>query len=172
MIKTFLTADQHFGHEAILRYEKRPFKDLNDMDNGLIRNWNNTVGKHDRVFVLGDFSLYDMKNTKEILKSLNGIKFLIMGNHDELDIKSYVSAGFETVYDYPIIIDEFWILSHEPLYVNANMPYANIYGHVHTNTQYTDFGPQSFCVCVERTEYKPINFDIVKNKILKASGGI
>ncbi|MFR0986288.1 MAG: hypothetical protein ACLSFZ_06955 [Frisingicoccus sp.] len=57
-------------------------------------------------------------------------------------------------------IEGFWILSHEPLYINENMPYANIFGHVHGNPTYKDFCRQSICVCVERTDYRPISLRI------------
>lgn len=72
--------------------------------------------------------------------------------------------GFDSVVDYPLIYDGFFILSHEPVYVNENMPYANIYGHVHSNPSFNDFSERSACVCVERTAYMPILIDaVIKN---------
>ena len=52
------------------------------------------------------------------------------------------TVGFDIVCAYPIIIDEWFILSHEPLYTNTNMPYANIFGHVHGNPEYSNFSKQ------------------------------
>ena len=91
---------------------------------------------------------------------------MIKGNHDIKDNEEYRKCGFIEVYDMPIILDDFWILSHKPLYVNENMPYANIYGHVHANPTYKDASRQSVCVCVERTEYKPISFEEIQKKVL------
>ena len=80
-----------------------------------------------------------------------------MGNHDGYNIKKYYEAGFEKVYDKPIIYqDFFFILSHKPLYITENMPYVNIFGHVHNNPEYTDYTSNTFCVSCERINYKPI----------------
>ena len=46
-----------------------------------------------------------------------------------------------------------------------NMPYANIFGHVHANPIYKDFSEQSFCVSVERINYTPVSFDEIKRVI-------
>ncbi len=162
----YLIADTHFGDEAILRYENRPFQSVKEMDETLIRNWNSTVSPKDAVFVLGDFSAYDLKKTAAICQQLNGHKYLIMGNHDTASEHDYLACGFETVSRYPIIYEQFWMLSHEPLYINRNMPYANIFGHIHANPMYRTDSPQSFCVCVERIGYTPIGFDAVKKRVM------
>lgn len=117
------------------------------------------------MFVLGDFSAYGAEKTAEICARLNGRKILVTGNHDTEDIGTYLRCGFAEVSRYPIIYDNFWILSHEPMYVNTNMPYANLFGHVHANPIYADCSPQSFCVSVERTGYAPIEFAEIKRNI-------
>ena len=101
-----------------------------------------------------------------LCRSLNGRKTLVLGNHDTQSPEWYRECGFVEASAWPIIIDGFWILSHEPLYINENMPYANIYGHVHGNPTYKDFCRQSICVCVERTEYRPISFEEIRKKVL------
>jgi len=160
--RTFFIADTHFGDSNIIKYENRPFSDINEMEKIFIGNWNNIVEPQDKVFVLGDFSLYDKNKTAEICNRLKGRKTLVLGNHDEETPRYYMECGFEFVSEYPIILDDFWILSHEPMYVNDNMPYANIFGHVHSSKIYTDCTRQSFCACVERLEYKPVEFSRVK----------
>lgn len=158
----YFIADTHFGHANIIKYEKRPFASVSEMDKMLIQNWNNVVSESDEIFVLGDFSFYNKEKTKEILQQLNGKKTLIMGNHDTQPLDYYLECGFQDVNKYPIILDGFWILSHEPLYINDCMPYANIYGHVHANKTYTNYTNQSFCACVERIHYTPILFSKIK----------
>ena len=59
----------------------------------------------------------------------------------------------------PVIYKNFFMLSHEPLYINSNMPYANFYGHVHANPSYKDASKQSVCVSVERIDYTPVEFE-------------
>ncbi len=162
----YLIADTHFGDEAILRYENRPFARVEEMDEAIIRSWNNTVTPEDTVFVLGDVSAYDMEKTSEICHRLHGEKYLIMGNHDTAAESEYLACGFTQVSRYPIIFENFWMFSHEPLYINRNMPYANIFGHVHNNPMYRTDSPQSFCVCVERIGYTPIAFKEVKRRVM------
>ena len=48
------------------------------------------------------------------------------------------------------------MLSHEPLYICGSMPYANLYGHVHSSPTYRSVSSQSACVSVERINYTPI----------------
>lgn len=165
--KTFFIADTHFGHEAIIRYENRPFANAKEQEEQLIKKWNETVDDEDTVYVLGDFGLSDSKEeTRRVCQSLKGKKILILGNHDTQDPEWYRACGFAEASPWPIIFEGFWILSHEPLYINENMPYANIYGHVHANPTYKNYSRQSICVCVERTDYRPITFDEVRKKVL------
>ena len=50
--KVFFVADTHFGHEAMIRFENRPFKDIRDMEYQLIKNWNEIVAPEDRCLFL------------------------------------------------------------------------------------------------------------------------
>jgi calcineurin-like phosphoesterase family protein len=83
-MRTFFTADTHFGHAAILRMCERPFDTIDEHDRALIDNWNRVVGKDDRVFFLGDFVYRAAPNlARRIFDQLNGKeKHLIIGNHD------------------------------------------------------------------------------------------
>jgi calcineurin-like phosphoesterase family protein len=136
------------------------------MECQLIKNWNDTVSGDDTVYILGDFAFGDKDEVRRLCQSLNGRKILILGNHDTQPAGWYRNCGFDEASPWPVIIEGFWILSHEPLYINENMPYANIYGHVHGNPTYKDFCSQSICVCVERTGYRPIDFEDIKKKVL------
>ena len=160
----FFIADTHFGGEAIARYENRPFASIEEMDKKLIENWNHAVAKEDTVYVLGDFSDYeDEAKDRDILSQLNGTKILIMGNHDKhRKPEEWRRLGFAECSTWPILYKEFFLLSHEPLYINSNMPYANFFGHVHGNPSYTDHSEQSVCVSVERIGYRPVSFEQIK----------
>lgn len=166
MSKTFFIADTHFGDERIIKYENRPFENSKYMDEELVRRWNNTVSHDDSVYLLGDFGAEGYE--KEILSRLNGKIYLIKGNHDTKSNEEYRGFGFREVYDLPIILNGFWILSHDALYVNENMPYANLFGHVHNSPIIKDYSNQHYCVSVERTDYAPIDFDVIKRRIAEA----
>lgn len=169
MSKTFFIADTHFSDDNIRRYENRPFHNIKSMDEEMIGRWNAEVAQDDIVYVLGDFGAEG--HEESVLAQLNGVKYLVKGNHDTKCNAEYRQFGFEEVYDHPIIIDGFWILSHDALYVNSNMPYANLFGHVHNSPIVKDYSNQHYCVSVERINYTPIGFDIIKRKIKEASDG-
>lgn len=167
MSKTLFIGDTHFYHENIIKYANRPFDNAIVMNEALINNWNNRASKSDRVIVVGDFALANKNKIREITERLNGYKVLIMGNHDGYSPSFYREAGFEEVSRYPIILDSFWIVSHEPMFITESMPYANIFAHVHNNPEYTDYSSRSICVSVERPhmEYGPITFDKIKELV-------
>lgn len=165
--KIFLIGDTHFSHRNIIKYCNRPFKDVDDMNEQLIKNWNEVVGANDIVYVVGDFALCGKNKIIEICQRLNGRKRLIMGNHDQASIETYRQAGFEFIYNHPIILDGFFVVSHEPMVgFSPSTPFANIFAHVHDNPAYTDCSARSFCVSAERIAYAPIEFEIVK-KMMK-----
>lgn len=170
MPNIWMIGDPHFYHKNIIEYENRPFSSVDEMNNTLINNWNSRVKRRDKIFVLGDFCFGASSHAEEILRNLSGYKVLIMGNHDTLSPKSFLKAGFDEVYRHPIIYDGFYILSHEPMYVNSNMPYANIFAHVHSNPTYANYSKQTFCVSVERPDlmYYPIEFNRIK-KLMQQS---
>ena len=165
MKKRYFIADTHFGEERIRKYENRPFKNAEEMDSELVRRWNEKVSEDDLVYVLGDFGADGYE--AEILAKLNGEKILLKGNHDVKSNEEYRGFGFSEVYDVPVILDAFWILSHDALYVNENMPYANLFGHVHNSPIVKDYSKQHYCVSVERIDYTPISFDEIKETIYK-----
>lgn len=171
MSRIFVIADTHFGDKgAIIAYEGRPFADEHEMREQIIANWNQEVGPEDAVYHLGDVaSGLSFGALKDLLGRLNGRKYLVMGNHDRgLSVRQWMEAGFDEVYSLPVILDGFYILSHEPVYVNMASPYANVFGHVHSNPAYRDMSPCSFCACVERTGYRPVDFEAVKAGIRDA----
>ena len=162
-MKTFFIADTHFGDSAIIRYENRPFSSVREMDETMIARWNEAVGQDDIVYVLGDFGADGRE--REVLCALHGVKYLVKGNHDRKSNAEYRAFGFREVYDHPILLDTFWILSHDAVYVNTNMPYANLFGHVHNSPVIKDCSAQHFCVCVERIGYAPIALDRIRERI-------
>ncbi|MHB8919417.1 MAG: hypothetical protein ACYC3N_00080 [Halothiobacillus sp.] len=88
-MNNFFTADQHFGHTNILKYEAdarldeqgRTFVSVNHMDDAIVARWNAVVAPEDTVYALGDFS-YKMQTISDYLPRLNGQTILIVGNHD------------------------------------------------------------------------------------------
>lgn len=84
---SWFVSDTHFGHRGILspRMDRpRPFASIEQHDEVLISRWNDRVCKNDHVYHLGDFA-YGCSHSyaRQVFDRLNGIKFLIRGNHEE-----------------------------------------------------------------------------------------
>ena len=96
--EVYFTADTHFGHKNVIPYCKRPYADTVEMDEDLIKKWNETVGPNDIIYHLGDFAFAPQIRIREILARLNGWKVLIMGNHDKKTVTWWREAGFDEVF--------------------------------------------------------------------------
>ena len=80
----YFASDYHIGHQNVIRFDGRPFKDLQEMHLTLIENWNSVVQDEDIVFYLGDFAFKDRGEDVWFRKQLNGKIYFIMGNHDKV----------------------------------------------------------------------------------------
>lgn len=81
MSSVWVTSDTHFWHANIIHYCGRPFKEVTEMNEILIKNWNETVAPNEVVYHLGDFALA-ARAVETIVPRLNGRINLILGNHD------------------------------------------------------------------------------------------
>lgn len=90
MQKVFFTSDTHFFHKNILKHcplrkelcNALDENDISSWDDWMVDRWNKVIGKHDIVYIIGDFAFGSAELAKKILGKLNGKKFLILGNHD------------------------------------------------------------------------------------------
>lgn len=96
----WFTSDYHFSHANVIKYDKRPFTSVEEMDEALIDGWNAKVKDTDIVFYLGDLSFdRDFGRTQAIAKQLKGKIHFILGNHDDERVIRKLGV-FETVNDY------------------------------------------------------------------------
>lgn len=93
---TFFTSDWHIGHLNVLKFDNRPFKDLDHMHEYLVTQYNATVPEHGICFFLGDIGLGSGDTVRKVIERLNGTKVCILGNHDKNRIAMY-SYGFDVV---------------------------------------------------------------------------
>ena len=115
----YFTSDLHLNHQNILKYEplSRPFSTKEEMNEVIINNWNNKVSIEDTVYVLGDLSMGEVKNSIPLIKRLNGKIILIRGNHDnEKRLAAYKELGIE-IHDiaYLNYKGRFFIMCHFPI---------------------------------------------------------
>lgn len=131
------------------------------MHEELIKRWNSVVNKDDKVFIDGDFGFGTKEMMKDVFRKLKGNKVLIMGNHDRRkSISWWQDVGFKEVYKYPIIYNNHFILSHEPLQYVPN-GFLNIHGHMHSKSM--NDNKKYFNVSCERINYTPINFEEIRD---------
>lgn len=137
MSKNYYISDLHLGDLETLEIDERPFETLQEQNREIISNWNDKVNYDDIVYILGDFSEYNLNMTKDILTRLKGTKILLLGNHDDKIIyEQFVREGvIESIHDYLEIKDneQLVILCHYPIFSWKDKKKGSIhlYGHLH-----------------------------------------
>lgn len=186
---SFLVSDTHFGHAGVCRFLRddgtklRPWDDPDEMDEEMVKRWNETVRPNDKVYHLGDVVIN--RKALKTLSRLNGDKVLIKGNHDIFRLEEYTEY-FRDVRGYHVMNG--MILSHIPVSESSLGRFGtNIHGHLHYNRVkkprgvdvktgeilYSDIvDPRYYCVCVEHTDYRPVLFEEVIKRIVNEGGTV
>lgn len=179
--KIFFTSDTHFCHNNIIKFCKRPYKNTTEMDDDLIKKWNEKVHTDGIVFHLGDFCFAGSDKWFNIRHKLNGHIYLIRGNHDDHNMSQVMEKLFDGVY-YQMrlqIEDNTIYLNHYPFLCFAGTYRSKpnvwqLFGHVHSgpNSNGQDdkrlqyLFPTQYDVGVDNNGYYPISYEEVKTKIL------
>ncbi len=158
--EVYLTSDTHFGHEKIISFCKRPFANVQEMNEALIENWNNVVRPTDTIYHLGDFAMFNDRGALETLARLNGRKHLIVGNHDSR--KVVASPLWESVKPYQDLKITYRgnlvraVLCHYPIQDWRWRPRGGLHfhGHVHDGFAQTS---QRVDVGVDSWNYRPVS---------------
>ena len=141
----YFTSDLHLGHANIIKHCNRPFHDADEMDEFLIKKWNEKVSSCDTVHILGDFIFRSKRPPEEYLSVLKGKKHLVVGNHDKAWMKKVnLEDWFESVEMMRFMTDgqRKLTLCHYPM---MSWPFSNhggymVYGHIHDDTR-MDYWP-------------------------------
>ena len=171
--EVWFTSDTHFGHERIIKICDRPYKDVEEMNQALIDNWNSMVMPDHHVFHLGDFALGGKHFWEDILSQLNGHVHLILGNHDYQNARAIPEDMFASIHDQfqiRIIEDgQFITMNHYPLLTWGGIERGvwNAYGHWHTTPKHPLEGtkPLQMDVGVDNNDYTPISYLLLKDHI-------
>jgi calcineurin-like phosphoesterase family protein len=173
----FLVSDTHFGHAGVCRFthpddptvKLRPWTDPEEMDEAMVKAWNDRVGPNDKVYDLGDVVIN--RKALPILDRLNGDKVLIRGNHDIFKDEDY-SKYFRSLRGYHVMNG--MILSHIPIHEESLGRFGvNVHGHLHATRVMKDgiIDPRYHNVSVERLpDFAPILFEDILDRI-RAEGG-
>ena len=126
--KVWICSDLHLGDKGILRYERTEFETPEEHNDFVIKSINRQLNKEDTFVCLGDLGQYWEDSISKI-KSCEK-KILIMGNHDK-ESKGKYRKYFDEVYDGPLFVNKYTVLSHEPIPVSDH--FLNIHGHLHNS---------------------------------------
>jgi calcineurin-like phosphoesterase family protein len=171
--KLFFTSDLHFKHYKNLEYSGRPFKTIEEHDDKLISNINEVVGKDDHLFILGDFIF---TGSIEIIRSyynrINGIKYLILGNHD-LQNKMYRQSIIDIFEGR--MFDSLILSVNNQIYNLSHFPYAyftgyNLHGHIHSGpnskaSERLPFHRKRWDCGADNNDYYPPSLKQIKEKL-------
>lgn len=169
-MSTYFTADTHFGHARIIEYCKRPYKDMNHMNEELIARWNSKVKHDDTVYHLGDFGFGP--TMPFIRRRLNGKIRLILGNHDKITLEN--ANLFESIKSLELIgigNGQRVVLCHYAMRVWQMQGHGSwqLYGHSHGNLA-DDPAIRSLDVGVDCWDYYPVSIPQIEAKMaLKTS---
>ena len=170
-MQKFFTADYHFGHENIIKYCQRPFKNVEHMNNEIIKRHNQRVKPEDMVFFLGDFCFRNSKGGKHgegeqhkaeyYLNKLNGMFIPIRGNHDRNNSLKTIVEKVIIEYSHHRVC-----LVHNPAYANNNFKF-NFVGHVHNAWRFKKEGNKNFLcnVGVDVWDFHPVKFEEIMKRL-------
>lgn len=169
MSKIFFTSDTHFNHDREFVYSPRGFKTIQEMNRTLVKNWNETVGNDDDIYVLGDFFLgTDFNYIQEVLNKLNGRIHLVTGNHDTPSkITEYTSWNNIVEIADALRIRykkrEFFLCHYlvltTSLKQDPNKAVINLFGHTHSKDKFYEDRPYMYNVAVDANDNKPVEIE-------------
>ena len=139
----FFTSDHHFYHENLFKkycpQRNKIWKNIHEMNQGLIDRWNSVVSENDIVYYLGDIILGKRKveELEFILDQLKGNIVFLRGNHDRYEL---LQKFFPIILDSAVLrIGNYHIsMAHEGRHVlYSNQVDFGLCGHAHQNLFWT-----------------------------------
>ena len=175
MGKVYVTSDYHFNHKDIIQYENRPFKNIDKMNESIIKNHNEIVNDDDICYNLGDFYFrggYQAGNIHywDFLKQLNGRHVIIRGNHAKSNkIVDIIQSADAHAGGLKIS------MLHDPMYATSKNDLI-LCGHVHSAWLMTELHENNKIVpiinCgIDVWNYRPIAFTDLFNLYMKWKDG-
>lgn len=159
MSEIWLISDEHYFHERMLEYQRRPWTRTKEQIHAMV-NWHNElVAPEDTVWHLGDLCFTEnWRELWHLLKKLNGRHHMVFGNHDWMYIWNYIEAGIISAHTSFQLED--YILVHDPAVAGVLTDKKFIHGHVHSAG--LQIAPNCYNVSVEMHNYRPVNFKDIK----------
>lgn len=159
----FFTSDEHFCHKNVIEYCSRPFQDVREMDEQLIKNFNEKVPKDGFTVHGGDFFLgRDKKGVrKNYVSRLNGEHFFLMGSHD-----SWLPNGTSHEMVELCVDKQNIVVCHYAMRVWPKSHYNSwlLYGHSHGGLPSEG---KSYDIGVDNNWYYPVSYEEIRDIMSK-----
>jgi calcineurin-like phosphoesterase family protein len=158
MARVFFIADLHLGHTNMALH--RGFSSVEEHDEYVIAKYNSVVHKRDVTYILGDVTM-EKSSPYPLLDRLNGVKHVVLGNHDRRQDVKKLLEHVESVAG--MIQYKGVMLTHVPIHP-MELEYRfnkNIHGHIHDKVVmkmldgWEVIDERYFCVSCEQVDYKP-----------------
>lgn len=166
---TWFTADTHFCHANVIKYSKRPFQHVDEMNSELIKRWNNVVQPEDTIYHLGDFAFCKPGQAIALASGLNGHKHLVFGNHDK---KLRNHTGFLQQWEHKgDLIDievegQRIVLCHYAMLVWNKSHYGSWMLHGHSHGSLNNDHGKRVDVGMDCWNYTPVSFETLRDGVM------
>lgn len=170
----YLTSDLHFNHNKEFLYKPRGFNSPEEHDEGIIKNWNETIRDKDTVFILGDIGMTaNHEYLAYCVNRLAGRIIWIRGNHDTDKKVEYIKEHCPNVMlvSYAEMLQyrkHSFFLSHYPTAVGnyddeeKHNKFYSLCGHSHTKNKWQDFNTmKSYHVELDAHNNHPVNIETI-----------
>ena len=161
--KTWFVADSHFGHGRIIELAGRPFRNIAEHNEALIRAWNGVVAPGDVIWHCGDFGFGDPERIDATFARFEGTKHLIAGNHDGPAVLTLPWASVSTIAE-TIVDGQRITMCHWPLrtWPGARKGAIHVYGHLHGRLR---GNRQSLDVGVDCWDFWPVTLADIRRRL-------
>jgi calcineurin-like phosphoesterase family protein len=181
MSNLLFSSDLHFHHKKICEYSGRPYSSVQEMNEALIKNWNEVVEPNDTIWTLGDFSFGNYQEITSVLRRLNGNHNMVLGNHDQTLIANkddLLQSGLvKSIQHYKELKynGNFIVLFHygQRVWNKSHHGSIMLYGHSHGSLppfgKSVDVGVDSKEIT---SEYRPVSIDEVVKYMKNRQGEV
>jgi calcineurin-like phosphoesterase family protein len=152
----FFTADEHYGHQKIIQYCNRPFNSLEEMNQTMIAQHNQIVGKGDTTVHVGDFCWAKKQEEahREYISHLNGNHIFVRGSHDHWLPDSAKSRWRRMIEGQFVVVDHYAGRTWERAHYGAWQLYGHSHGRLVPDGLQMDVG-------VDCNNFAPVSFEAV-----------
>lgn len=175
----YFSSDLHFCHNQPFVYEPRGFKSVYEMNEAIVKNFNEVISQTDDLYILGDLMLNDNKTGMKLVRRLPGNIHILLGNHDSPSrVELYKQEPRITVEGYATILKygkyNFYLCHYPTTTTNFDLDkplkvrLLTLAGHTHRKNLFEPCG--SYNVALDAHNNYPVSIDTIIKDFKKKEG--